>query len=92
MTKLTRKDSLYNGGLSPPAAMAAFQILKLPLTLNPVVAFPRSDRQFALSVDASTGTASVEGGMGEVLTQVDKQGAFHVISYGSCHLVKHEKN
>ena len=72
---------------------AAFQILKLALTCDPVVAFPRSDRQYALIVDASTGTASVEGRkMGTILVQVDKQGTFHVVSYGSCQLVKHDKN
>ena len=29
---------------------------------------------------------------GSYLAQVDKQGAFHVVLYGSCQLVKHEKN
>ena len=51
--------------------MQAFHVLKLALTSNPVVAFPRSDRAFALILDASTNT------------QVDKLGAFHVISYES---------
>ena len=61
LTKLTCKDSPYKGGRVPPAAMVAFQILKLSLTSNPVVAFSRSDRQYALIVDATTGTASIEG-------------------------------
>ena len=34
LTKLTQKDSPYKGGLLPPAAMAAFQVLKLALTSN----------------------------------------------------------
>ena len=67
----------------------AFQILKLALTSNPVVAFPRSDRQFALIVDVSIGTASVEGSKGAILAQVDKQGTFQVVSDGSCQLVQH---
>ena len=92
LTKFTRKDSLYKGGILPPAAMATFQILKLALTSDPVVVFPRSDRQYALIVDASTGTASIEGGMGAILAQVDKQGTFLVVSYGSRQLVKHDKN
>ena len=91
-TKLTHKDSLYKGGLLPSAGMAAFQVLKLALTSDPVVGFPQSDRQYALIVDTSTGTASVQGRMGVILTQVDKQGTFHVVSFGSCQLVKHEKN
>ena len=81
LSKLTRKDSPYKGGLLPPAAISAFQVLKLALTSNPFVAFPRSDRQFALIVDASTGTASVEGDTGAILAQVDQQGTsmwFHM--------------
>ena len=31
-------------------------------------------------------------GMGAIFAQVDKQSLFHVVSYGSCQLVKHEKN
>ena len=92
LTKLTCKDSPYKGGILPPDAMQAFQVLKLSLTSNPVVAFPRSDHQYALIVDASTGTSSIEGGMGAILAQVDRLGTFHVISYGSRQLVKHEKN
>ena len=68
-----------------------FSNFKIVPHFYPVVAFPRSDRQYALIVDASTGPASVEGGMGAILAQVDSQGAFHVISYGSCQLVNYEK-
>ena len=92
LTKLTRNDSNYKGGTLPPEAMRAFLQLKLALTSDPVVAYPRADRHYALIVDASTGTATTEGGMGAILTQVDKQGTFHVISYGSRQLIKHEKN
>ena len=72
--------------------MRAFLQLNLALPSDPVVAYPRADRHYALIVDASTGTATTEGGMGAILTQVDKQGTFHVISYGSRQLIKHEKN
>ena len=92
LTRLTRKDSGYKGGVLPPEAMRAFLTLKLALTSDPVVAYPRSDRHYALIVDASTGTATSEGGMGAILTQIDSAGQFHVISYGSRQLVKHEKN
>ena len=92
LTKLTRNDSNYKGGTLPPEAMRAFLQLKLALTSNPVVAYPRADRHYALIVDASTGSASSEGGMGAILSQIDKNGTFHVLSYGSRQLVKHEKN
>ena len=92
LTQLTRKDCSYKGGTLPDDAMRAYKTLKLALTSDPVVAYPRADRQYALIVDASTGTATTEGGMGAILTQVDKNGQFHVISYGSRQLVKHEKN
>ena len=92
LTKLTRKDSTFKGGTLPPDAMRAFLQLKLALTSDPVVAYPRNDRHYALIVDASTGTATTEGGMGAILTQVDQNGSFHVISYGSRQLIKHERN
>jgi len=51
--KLTRKDSGYKGGPLPKEAMAAF---------------PREDRQYALIMDAATGTADTPGGLGAILT------------------------
>jgi hypothetical protein len=56
------------------------------------MAYPRSDRTYALIVDASTGTDSVKGGMGAILTQIDKEGKFDTISYASKQLTKHKKN
>ena len=91
LTKLPQKCSLYMGVVLPTAAMAAIQVLKIALTSDPLVAFPSSNRVFALIIDASTGTATVERGLGAILAQVDKQGAFHMISYGTYQLVKHEK-
>ncbi len=38
------------------------------------MAFPRSDRQYALITDAATGTADFSGGLGAILTQIDKDG------------------
>ena len=92
LTRLTRKDSTYKGGVLPAEAMTAFKLLKQQLISNPVVAYPRSDRQYALIVDASTGSEDSEGGMGAILTQIDNEGKFHVISYGSRQLVTHERN
>jgi hypothetical protein len=92
LTKLTRKYYGYHGDPLPANALNAFNILKQQLVSNPVLAYPRSDRQYLLIVDASTGSATEEGGLGAILTQIDEDGKFHVISYGSRQLVKHEKN
>jgi hypothetical protein len=53
------------------------------------MAYPRADRTYALIVDASTGTNTIEGGMGAILCQIDKNGKFHAISYASKQLIKH---
>jgi hypothetical protein len=90
--KLTRKDSGYKGGPLPKAAMAAFINLRKQLISEPVMAFPRLDRQYALITDAATGTANTPGGLGAILTQVDKNGKFYAISFASCQLKDHEKN
>ncbi len=67
--RLTRKDSGYKGGPLLKEAMDAFGILRNSLTSEPVMAFPRADRQYALITDAATGTA---GGLGTILTQKDE--------------------
>ncbi len=55
--KLARNDSGYKDGPLPKEAMEAFCILKNSLVSEPVMAFPSSDRQYALITDAATGTA-----------------------------------
>jgi Reverse transcriptase (RNA-dependent DNA polymerase) len=70
--KLTRKDSGYKGGPLPKEAMAAFSALQNALTSEPIMAFPRADRQYALITDAATGTADTPGGLRAILTQKDK--------------------
>ncbi len=56
------------------------------------MAFPKADQQYALITDAATGTADTPGGLGAILTQVDKEGNFHAISFASHQLKDHEKN
>jgi hypothetical protein len=56
------------------------------------MAFMKADRQYALITDASTGTADTPGGLGAILTQVDKEGNFHAISFASRQLKDHEMN
>jgi len=55
-TKLTRKDSGFNGGPLPKEALNAFHELKKRQMTDLVVAYPRSDRKYVLITDASTGT------------------------------------
>jgi hypothetical protein len=52
--KLTRKDSGYKGCPLPKEATDTFCNLQNSLTSEPVMAFPRADRQYALITDAAT--------------------------------------
>ena len=61
LNKLLCKNSTWKGGPLPPDAELAFIKLRAALTSDPIVAFPRSDRQYALIMDASTGTATTPG-------------------------------
>jgi hypothetical protein len=84
--KLTRKDSGYKSGPLPEKALKAFYILQKQLTSEPVMAFPKSDCQYALITVAATGTADTPGG------QLDTDGNFHAISFASRQLKDHEMN
>ncbi len=90
--KMTRKDSGYKSGPLPEKALKAFFILQKQLTSELVMAFPKSDSQYALITDAATGTADTPGDLGAILTQVDKEGNFHPISFASRQLKDHEMN
>ncbi len=57
-----------------------------------MLAYPRADRQYALITDASFGDEHTAGGLGAILTQIDKQDNFYVYAYASRKLQKHEKN
>ncbi len=78
LTVLTRKDCSWKNGPLPPEALKAFKELQTCLTSEPLVAFPRKDRQYALITDAATGDDTHPGGMGAILTQVDKDNKFYV--------------
>jgi len=54
--------------------------------------FPRADRQYILITDAATGTADSPGGLGAILTQIDKEGNHYAISFASRQLKDYEKN
>ena len=89
---LTSKKAGWRGGPLPPDAKASFNSLKQALTNEPIVAYPRNDRQFHLYVDAATGGANSSGGFGAILGQPDDKGRLQVIAYASRSLKQHEKN
>ena len=89
--QVTWKDSGYKSGPLPPAALHAFKILQQKLTSDPVMAFPRADRQYALITDAATGTSEIPGGLGAILTQMDKNGNHFAISFASRQLKDHKR-
>jgi hypothetical protein len=90
--KLTQKDSGYKGGPLPQPTKDTFINLRKQLISELVMAFPRTDRQYALITDAATGTADTSGGLGAILTQVDQDGKFFAISFALRQLKDHEKN
>jgi hypothetical protein len=64
LNKATRKDAEYVKGPTTGKALEAFKNLQEMLCSEPIMAYPRSDRTYALIVDASTGTDQIEGGHG----------------------------
>ena len=92
LTKLTRKEDPWKSGPLPPEALKAFRELQSYLTSDPVVAYPKRDRPYALITDACLGDNLKPGGLGAILTQVDPQGNHQVIAYASRKLQKHESN
>jgi len=55
--RLTRKDSGNKSGPLPDQALQAFYALQKQLTSEPVMAFPKANRQYGLITDMATGTA-----------------------------------
>lgn len=92
LTKLTRKESEWEGGRLPKESLDAFRHLQKALCSAPVLGFPRPDRAMTLATDAATGDKENPGGLGAVLTQQDDQGREQVIAYASRTLRTHEKN
>jgi hypothetical protein len=92
LTQLTKKDLPWKRGSLPENALRAFRHLQSLLCSQPVLAYPRADRQYALITDASFGDKNTAGGLGAILTQIDKKDNFYIIAYASRMLQKHEKN
>jgi len=92
LTVLTRKDCKWKRGTLPPEALKSFRELQSILCSEPVIDYPRRNRPYVLITDASFGDDKIPGGLGAILTQVDKGNEHKVIAYASRKLVKHEKN
>ena len=92
LCQLTTKACGWKGGPLPKPAYVSFKELQSALISEPIVAYPRKDRPYALIVDASTGSDDTQGGFGAILCQQDAKNRFHVIAYASRKLAKHEKN
>jgi hypothetical protein len=74
LNKATRTDFEYTKGPFTGKALEAFVILKTMLRSEPIMAYPRSIRTYVLIMDASTDSGAVEGGMGAILIQINKNG------------------
>ena len=70
-----------------PAAQAAVVRLIEALCKDPVLMYPRSDREFIVATDAATGV-----GVGACLKQVDDDGVERVVSYHGRRFNKAERN
>jgi hypothetical protein len=64
LTNLSKKDSGWKKGALPASALRAFRHLQTLLCSQPVLAYPRSERDYALITDASFGDENTSGGLG----------------------------
>jgi hypothetical protein len=72
--------------------LQAFLKLQTYLCSEPVVDYSRSNRPYALIVDASLGDDKKPGGLSAILTQINANGEHCVIAYASRKLQKHKCN
>ncbi len=63
LTNLTKKDLGWKRGSLPEHTLQAFRHLQSLLCSQPELAYPRSDRQYALITDASFGDEHTAGGL-----------------------------
>jgi RNase H-like domain found in reverse transcriptase len=87
-----KKECSWKGGTISPDALQAFLELQTYLCSEPIVDYPRSNRPYALIMDASLGDGKKPGGLGAILTLVNPNGQHCIIAYASRKLQKHECN
>ncbi len=90
--KLTRQDSGYISWCLPNPALKAFTKLQRQLSSEPVLAFPRADREYAPITNATSATANLPSDLSAILVQTDTEGQVHIISHTSRQLKENEKN
>jgi hypothetical protein len=84
-----KKECPWKGGQVLPDALKAFFELQTYLCSEPIVDYPRSNRPYAVIVDASLGDDKKPGA---ILTQINPNGQHCIIAYASRKLQKHECN
>ena len=87
---LTKLSSPWSKGTLPSQALAAFEDLRNTLGSAPIVAYPDFQKEFVLAVDAASGSDTVRGGLGAVLSQPNGDGTENVVAYWSRGLRAHE--
>jgi hypothetical protein len=92
LTPLTKKECSWKGSQLPPDALQAFLELQSYLCSERIVDYPRSNRPYALIVNASLGDDKKPGGLGAILIQINPDGQHCVIAYASRKLQKHKCN
>ena len=90
LTSLCRQDSGYLEGPLPEPAAKAFKLLKDTLTTEPILAFPRSNRRYALITESLTPTEDKDGSINASLCQIDEKGHYHILAHASRQLQRHE--
>jgi hypothetical protein len=90
LNHLIKTGNDYKGGPMPKEAVQAFHRLCKALLSAPVLALPCPDWQFAVIIDAATGSETTTGGLGAILAQVDEHGKFHAVCYASRRLNEKE--
>ena len=83
---MTRKDKNHSGTFIPEEK-SAFDNLKPLLCSEQVMSYPRAERTYSLIVDDAISTSEKAVGIAAILTQINKSGSFHTISYAPRQLV-----
>ena len=83
LNHLTRDQVAFNW---TPECEIAFQALKKALSSSPVLAFPNTNKQFLVEVDAS------KNAVGGVLSQTQENGSVHPVAYFSSALKDNQKD
>lgn len=87
----TTKGASWKEGLGEQA-LKEFEELKQALCNQPILRYPHPEWEYWLFTDASTGTDTVKGGLGAVLSQKSPDNTPYVLGYASRRLQTHEEN